>query len=337
MIEGVHEHGCGFEAQNEAWYRFLVQPDPFDQITKNGTQARSCRGIDATILQQRHDFLRPDSLLAIIVVTDENEEAADPLSIGGQGWAFDNQNFPGSPNGASPAGHDRVPRVRSRTTRRRRGRTTRTAPRARSSSGDPSFATRCPKDGANGANGYLDPNNDTLNTRFYHQKLRFGLFAGYPTSRYVRGLQKVSVPDSQPRARRQRQLRRGPGRERELRQPDLRAEPADRPDRPGDALCNLTRGTRTPDLVYYAAIAGVPHELLQATPGDGTCPAGHGADGLPAEGHADGRRLEAHHGQRPRALRLQRGRLPHGRELGSADDAGRRVERRGEGAAARRT
>ena len=103
LVSGVHEHGCGFEAQNEAWYRFLVQPDPFDQIVKNGTVA-SYTGIDKTILQQRHDFLRPDSLLTIIVVTDENEEAADPLSIGGQGWAFDNGSFPGSPNGASPEG-----------------------------------------------------------------------------------------------------------------------------------------------------------------------------------------------------------------------------------------
>ena len=34
LVEGVHEHGCGFEAQNEAWYRFLVQPDPFDQINE---------------------------------------------------------------------------------------------------------------------------------------------------------------------------------------------------------------------------------------------------------------------------------------------------------------
>src|SRR4029077_16569357 len=36
MISGVHEHGCGFEAQNEAWYRFLVQPDPYDSIQVAG-------------------------------------------------------------------------------------------------------------------------------------------------------------------------------------------------------------------------------------------------------------------------------------------------------------
>ncbi len=42
------------------------------------------------------------------------------------------------------------------------------------------------------------------------------------------------------------------------------------PTDPTADLCHLTQGTRTPDLVYYAAIAGVPHELLQATPGGGS-------------------------------------------------------------------
>ncbi len=40
------------------------------------------------------------------------------------------------------------------------------------------------------------------------------------------------------------------------------------------ALCQLQRGPRTPGLVLYAAIAGVPHQLLQAAPGDPECPAG---------------------------------------------------------------
>jgi hypothetical protein len=39
-------------------------------------------------------------------------------------------------------------------------------------------------------------------------------------------------------------------------------------------LCHLTRGPRTADQVYYAAIAGVPHELLQAQSGDTECTAG---------------------------------------------------------------
>jgi hypothetical protein len=43
-------------------------------------------------------------------------------------------------------------------------------------------------------------------------------------------------------------------------------------------LCNIGngRGPRTPDLIFYAHIGGVPHQLLQSSPGDSTglCPKG---------------------------------------------------------------
>ncbi|MDP9002599.1 MAG: hypothetical protein M3O46_21125, partial [Myxococcota bacterium] len=49
----------------------------------------------------------------------------------------------------------------------------------------------------------------------------------------------------------------------------------DLPTDPKADLCHLTRGPRTPDLVYYAAIGGVPHQLLQAQAGvDPECPVG---------------------------------------------------------------
>jgi hypothetical protein len=272
MVAGVHEHGCGFEAQNEAWYRFLVQPDPFDQIQKNGTRA-TLTGIDQTILKQRADFLRPDSLLAVIVVTDENEEAADPLSIGGQGWAFDNQNFPGSPNGAAPEGTIECQNQNPQDPLH----TGPNDPNCTSCAfiNDP---TRCPKDGVNGAGGYLDPLDDSLNTRFYHQKQRFGLFAGYPTSRYVRGLQKTTVPNTPNEHDNNGNY---------IGDQDSQANcvnpiyAQNLPTDPSADLCNLTRGGRDPSLVYYAAIAGVPHQLLQAKPGDPDCPSGTNAADCP--------------------------------------------------------
>src|SRR5207249_909 len=39
---------------------------------------------------------RADSLVAIIMLTDEDDSSPDPLSVGGQGWAFDANQFPGS-------------------------------------------------------------------------------------------------------------------------------------------------------------------------------------------------------------------------------------------------
>jgi hypothetical protein len=284
LIEGVHEHGCGFEAQNEAWYRFLIQPDPFATINVNNNVA-TLSGIDATIIQQRHDFLRPDSLVAVIVVTDENEEADDPLTIRGQGWAFNKQSFPGSQSGGgAPEGTVACQQLDPNNP----STTGPNSPNCQScafiSSSDPNFATECPNNGTAGAKGFLDPANDSPNLRFFHQKERFGLFAGYPTTRYIRGLQKNTVP-SVGLAGNGDTDHEHDGNGNYIGDQDSQANcvnplfASNLPSKPTDELCKLTQGTRTPDLVYYAAIAGVPHELLQAAPG-GTGPGELAADGV---------------------------------------------------------
>jgi hypothetical protein len=275
-VLGVHEHGCGFEAQNEAWYRFLVQPDPFGQITKNTTGQAVLQNIDATILQQRHDFLRPDSLLAVIVVTDENEEAADPLELQGQGWAFDNTAFPGSPNMAAPEGSvacGKLDPMNPSTTGPN-------DPNCKSCAflkSDPNFATECPDDSPGGTGGYLDPSDDALNVRFFHQKERFGLFAGYPTSRYVRGLTSTAVPSvglafsgdtDHEHDGMGNYIGDQPGQGNCVN--PIYAK--NLPTTSGGDLCHLTPGPRTPDMVYYAAIAGVPHQLLQSDPSNPMSP-----------------------------------------------------------------
>ncbi len=275
LIEGVHEHGCGFEAQNEAWYRFLIQPDPFQTINVNNNVA-TVTGIDANIIKQRADFLRPDSLVAVIVVTDENEEADNPLTIRGQGWAFNKSSFPGSQSGGgAPEGTVACQQLDPNNP----STTGPNSPMCQScafiSSSDPNFGTECPKDGTNGNAGFLDPVNDSPNLRFFHQKERFGLFAGYPTSRYIRGLQKGTVP-SVGLAYMGDSDHEHDGNGNYIGDQDSQANcvnplyASNLPTAPGGDLCHLTQGTRTPDLVYYAAIAGVPHELLQATPGGGT-------------------------------------------------------------------
>jgi hypothetical protein len=284
LIAGIHEHGCGFEAQNEAWYRFLIQPDPFASISKpDGTHAQ-LDGIDATILKQRADFLRPDSLVAVIVVTDENEEVADPLSIGGVGWVYENTTFPfsGSP-GPAPEGTIECGKLDANNP----STTGPNDPNCQSCGfvevrNSPDFATRCPPDGASGRNGFLDSSDDSINVRFFHQKERFGVFAGYPISRYIRAL-------TQPTVAKTADEHDGSGNF--VGDQDNQANcvnplfAQDLPTDPGSQeWCKLTRGPRTPDLVYYAAIAGVPHELLQAKPGDPECPAGTSPRDCPQKG-----------------------------------------------------
>ena len=257
LLADVGVHGCGFTAPLEAWYRFLIQPDPYASVVKTQTEA-AYAGVDATILQQRHDFLRPDSAVAIVLVAVENDRSADPLSIGAQGWAFENSSFPGSPNGAAPEGTIQCatnPEDPSCTSC------------AFLNSSDPTFATECPADPPSGMNGNLDPEDDQLNVRFFHMKQRFGLDAQYPVSRYVTGLQGPMVSDS--------------ANEHDSNGNYLPALDCVNPlfaaglptgGATGAALCKLTPGPRQPSQVFFTMIGGVPHQLLQSNAADPNSP-----------------------------------------------------------------
>ncbi|MBV9949460.1 MAG: hypothetical protein JOZ69_21640 [Myxococcales bacterium] len=284
MIAGVHEHGCGFEAQNEAWYRFLVQPDPFDKIVKNGRRA-SLQGLDQVVLAQRAAFLRPDSLLAVIVVTDENEEVANPLAVGGQAWLYENSVWPGQ-SGAGGLGAPEGT-IECQTNPNDANCTSCAFSSVQNSS---SFMTRCPNDNntvgmeSPGTGGFLTRSDDGINVRFFHQKQRFGVYAGYPLSRYIRGLTQPTVPD------RSHEVDGNGNYVGDQPQFANCVNPIFANDLSGTVgvsdptsskLCGLTPGPRTPDLVYYAAIVGVPHQLLQSQPGDPNCPMGTNAQDCP--------------------------------------------------------
>jgi hypothetical protein len=88
MVRGVGQHGCGYEASLESIYRFLVDPDPYQSITIDKTVSppvgvATLVGTDTVLLQQRADFLRPDSLVSVIALTDENDCS---IVDGGQGF-----------------------------------------------------------------------------------------------------------------------------------------------------------------------------------------------------------------------------------------------------------
>jgi hypothetical protein len=83
MVAAVGETGCGYEAPLEAAYRFLNDPEPYATVTLDASSNAVMNGIDQNLLAQRAEFLRPDSMVAVISVTDE-----DDCSIweGGQNW-----------------------------------------------------------------------------------------------------------------------------------------------------------------------------------------------------------------------------------------------------------
>ena len=74
LIHGAGEQGCGYEASLEAWYRFLIEPEPPQTVVFDQSVGESVpQGLDEVLLAQRAQFLRPDSLVAIIMLTDEND------------------------------------------------------------------------------------------------------------------------------------------------------------------------------------------------------------------------------------------------------------------------
>jgi hypothetical protein len=272
MLVGVHERGCGYEAQLESWYRFLIEPNPYSSISysSDGVPVVSYVGVDATILQQRAAFLRPDSAVAVIVVTDENQQVVDPLQLSGTAWAFENATFPGSPGWPNYGATEGT-------------KVCQTNPldpdcACCATIADPTeVAADCQNQADSGPPVYYTPAAlDEPNLRFYHMKQRFGVDVGYPSSRYVRGLTGLYVP-------KQSYDRYADGTMVACTNPLYAA--ALPTSATSSELCNLPANTtgRTPggNLVYYAAITGVPHELLQSVPGDGECPATTAAGDCP--------------------------------------------------------
>lgn len=263
LVGGVKEYGCGLEAQLESWYHFLIQPDPYDKVVRDGNRA-VYSGINQTILQQRADFLRADSLVAIVLLTDEDDSSVDPLALGGQGWAFMNQVFPAS---AGVAGAQRD-----------QSRGGSTAPRGTSICKTDPTSDKCTSCGFKGSNaevandpnckendGFYGKNEDDMNVRFHKMKERFGIDPQYPIKRYVDGLTKAQVPD---------RATEHDGNGNYIGQAKCR-NPLFAKNLPksaqGDndaALCNLEKGPRSPDLVFFAVVGGVPQDLLHFDPND---------------------------------------------------------------------
>jgi len=246
LIKGVGNYGCGIESQLESWYRFLVQPDPYDSLAVV-QGAATWQGVDTTILRQRHDFLRPDSLVAIVDLTDENDSEVDIRSLNGSGWHLMASSFE-PPRGTSSCAENS------------------------SNSGlvDPGSCAQCPAGSSDPtcALGLFVNANDwgfNANLRHVHPLQKYGVIPQFPIQRYLLGLTSKRVPD------RSGEYPAGAGSYQGLTNlnctnPLFAASLPDGSQTDPATLCDLPPGRRTPDLVYYAHIGGVPHQLLQEDP-----------------------------------------------------------------------
>ncbi|MFO0761931.1 MAG: hypothetical protein U0359_36160 [Byssovorax sp.] len=177
MVLGVGQVGCGYESQLESWYRFLVDPEPYASIpVVNGVATPT--GIDQTLLQQRAEFLRPDSLLAILMLSDEDDCSTKEF---GQFYFANQQRSPANPGQAF-----HLPRARA---------VCATDPN------DP-CCTSCGAQTPQGCaddptcNGVpLSDLEDDINLRCWDQKRRFGIDFMYPVDRYVQGLSSPTIPN----------------------------------------------------------------------------------------------------------------------------------------------
>ncbi|MBI4704874.1 MAG: hypothetical protein HY744_27535 [Deltaproteobacteria bacterium] len=176
MVLGVGQLGCGYEAQLESWYRFLIEPDPYEKIAIEKDTA-VLDGTDTALLAQRKSFLRPDSAVAVIILSDEND-----CSIrDGSQYYFAAQLF--QPGGGQ-AYH--LPRPRAACAKDPND------PCCRSCGQKPGEGCDTTGDKCEST---LDMLQDQVNLRCFDQKRRFGIDFLYPIDRYTTGLGAAQVPN----------------------------------------------------------------------------------------------------------------------------------------------
>lgn len=240
VVSGVGQDGCGIESQLESWYRFLIQPDPYASIVVTNDHA-AWQDVDTTILKQRHDFLRPDSLVAVIDLTDENDSEIDVRSLQQTGWKFLDGAW--QPPKATAA--------------------------CATNPNDPSCTSCAFVSNGAGCDGstYKDASDWAfdVNLRHVHTKQKYGVDPQFPIDRYFRGLTQTLVPDRNGEYPPNAGAYVGDAK---CTNPLYAAALPDGSDTSPAALCSLPVGTRTPDLVFYGIIGGVPSQLLHFDPND---------------------------------------------------------------------
>jgi hypothetical protein len=177
MVSATDEKGCGFEAQLESWFRFLIDPvPPVLPLASPVGNKTSRQGVDDDLLAQRAQFLRPDSLVAIVMLTDENDCSLRDTDYGWLGVRKDpivTGSKPCATNPNDPCCYSCM------------------------STGAPSgCAWTCPNPPNPDQPAGSNDNLGQANLRCWQQKQRFGVELTYPTSRYSVALTKKELcPD----------------------------------------------------------------------------------------------------------------------------------------------
>ncbi len=235
IVRGAGDDGCGFPSTLEAWYRFLVDPAPYQQLIPcpcfDGGPADQCRcpeGVDNTVLQQRADMIRQDSMLVIVMLSDRN----DCSVVDGKDYylalqAGDSTNPFHIVRGTNACQSDPW------------------SPACKSClHADASTYPEC-------ATGWPDPaTDDPMSLRCFEQQRRFGTNFLQPIQRYVDGLSQQTFSDN-------------------TINPVFCSQFGTRPDGTVDrTTCASTIPLRDRSLVYLVGIVGVPWQDVAVDPND---------------------------------------------------------------------
>ena len=182
QITAATERGCGYEASLEAWYRFLVDPQPITSVTNDMfyTVRDDAHATNSIVLQERQLFLRDDSVLGIVMLTDEND-CSIVDEDGTQGWLVTYKGGVGAltfhlPFGSSACTVDpNDPCCRPCT------------------SPVPAGCAANDADPVCGVATTRSTTDDSMNLRCFQQVQRFGISLLYPTLRYVEALTKPQI------------------------------------------------------------------------------------------------------------------------------------------------
>ena len=197
FVTTAGEIGCGIEQSMESWYRFLIDPYPPLDITAPG-KGPVTRGVDpkntATysqdILAQRAQFLRSDSLVAVIMMTDEND--CSLKDTGAYSWLLANSGSPGMWRGSSTcATNPNDPCCYSCMAD-----FTKNQPIPAGCAAKDPTCTYAGGGGMTQSTDSTQPNYDNLNMRCRKNKQRFGYDFLFPVTRYANALtMKTICPD----------------------------------------------------------------------------------------------------------------------------------------------
>ena len=198
VITSAKDDGCGYEETLESMYHFLIDPAPYASAEVKctfgatgdacGTNKIVVSGTDSELLKERAAFLRPDSVVQIVILTDENDFSLKPAQLNWLPWGYGAGQMQRGWKSCATVPDDFEPETG---TEYNTLHATYGCFSCFENTADPNCAVPWAKD-------KLNNDADGRNLRGFHMIQRFGYNFLWSRQRYVNGLTKPTVPGIDP-------------------------------------------------------------------------------------------------------------------------------------------